>query len=288
MRYLKSLTLALAALFAVSGCGGSGGNSSGYEDRGIFPSNSSLSRVSDANANELIDALIGYNTNVMIPRSKMVDDSKEHKKQTIMQLAINEIKTLKSVKSVKAYRVTDISDDYCDSGELLKDEMDSNEIKYTYNNCLQNGYYYDGVIIRKKNGNKLEIIYDEDFKVDSEYSNSLFIRDSSKIVLEDLGSSRYKIELNIIYSTDGKRAGFKDVVFIYNDIDKSMYQTRGRVYLNDLQEYSEYDENYNMRYTPLIYNDDNTIISGEFYYRFRGAYLHVVIDDGVITYSWNR
>jgi len=172
---------------------------------------------------------------------------------------------------------------------IAKDDMGSSGIKYTYNSCLQNGYYYDGVIIRKKSGDRLEIKYDEDFKVDSEYGNSsLFIKGGSKIVLEEIGSNRYKIELNIVYSADGKRAGFEDVVFIYNDSDNSMYQTKGRVYLNDLQEYAQFDENYNMRYTPLVYDDDNSVISGEFYYRFRGAYLHVVIDDGVATYSWSR
>jgi hypothetical protein len=225
----------------------------------------------------------------MIPRSKIVGDSQNSKKPTIMQLAINEIKTFKSAKSAKAYRVTDISNDYCESGELLKDDISPNEIKYTYNNCLQSGYYYNGVIIRKKSGNKLEVKYDEDFTVKAEDSSSnLYINGGSEIVLEDLGSSKYKIELNIVYSADGKRVGFKDVEFVYNDNEKSMYQTKGRVYLNDLQEYALFDGNYDMRYTPLVYDEDNTIVSGEFYYRFRGANLHIVIDDGVATYSWSR
>jgi len=287
MKYLKSFILALVVVFGVSGCGGGAGG--GYNpSSGIFPSNSSLARKNDANAKELIDILIGHNINAMIPRSKVVGDTQNSKEPTIMHLAIKEIKTLKSAKTAKAYRVTDISDDYCEEGELLKDDISSNEIKYTYNNCLQNGYYYDGVIVRKVNraSNRLEIKY-EDFRVDSEYGNSsLFIKGGSKIVLEDLGSNRYKIELNIVYSANKKRAGFKDVVFIYNDNEKSMYQTKGRVYLNDLQEYAEFDDRYDMSNTPLLYDEDNNIYSGEFYYKFRGWDLHVIIDDGVTTYSW--
>jgi len=281
LNYFKRLFFVFGIMFMVSGCKII---IDGWHWGDLFPDNSSLANSNDSNADELIDTLIGYNINKIIPDYKIVGNSKGLKKPTLMQLAINEIKAFKYRNSTKAYRV---SRDYCERGELYIDDDYYDGIKYTYDNCLHKGYYYDGIIIRKKSGSRLEIRYDSDFKVKSRYgSGYLIIRDESEIILTDTFFDKYKIELNIVTRSNGDENGLKDAEFIYDDIQNSMYQTKGIIYLNDLQEYAKFDTSHSTRDTPLVYDEDNNIVSGEFYYIFKDADLHVIIDDGDVEYDW--
>jgi len=41
-----------------------------------------------------------------------------------------------------------------------------------------------------------------------------------------------------------------------------------------------------MSTTPLVYDENNNIVDGEFYFNYKNYKLHVIISDGVVDYEW--
>jgi len=261
-------------LFILNGCGGGSGSlKSGIGFIEALSPNAQFARATDDNANELINILVGYNTNTIIPKSRLIAKKKG---LSIFKIAIKELDTFKSNKRSRLLNK-------CEEGSLNYITLNEYENKYEYRNCLQNGYYYNGDIIKKRVGNILEVKYITDFTIKNS-DTYLKVYKGSSIRLENSGN--YKITLNLVTYQNGKKRGFRNFEFIYNKNDNSIYYTQGFVYLNDLNEYAIYDDSYDMSATPLIYNENNDIEYGEFYFLFKNYRLHVTIDDGVVDYEW--
>ncbi len=273
--FIKVFTVFLAAFF-INSCGG--GSDTGYIGT-IFPANSKLASPNDRNAQEVIDYLIGYNVNGIIPSDKLLKNKKHF---TVMNLILQELNRIKKDNLSKSKKLTDYSYE-CESGHLYEDKKGITT-EYRYHECVIDEYEYNGRIIKKEYSNVLEIEYKTDFTIKSGYE-SIKVAQGSKIKLEKLNSNKFKITLNLITVQNGKTNGFENAVFIFDKSENSMYQTTGRIYINNLQEYVEYDSSYNMKYTPFIYDDGDNLIDGEVHYLMRGAKLVIYIEDGVANYS---
>lgn len=280
---LKSFLVVATALF-VAGCGG-GGNIGAVEEDTLFPSDSRLAYANNENAKEVGELLFGYNTNSLVPaNARKIADSK---KMTILNLVLDNVKEFKKNQStLKNNRVTDESD-YCDSGSLYKETLNDGTVEFRYDNCTHEGLKYDGIIQKHRYSNKLDINYVTDFIVKDLYDGTtIVVKKESSISLVELDSGDFKITLNLVTAQNGKSSGFENVVFIYNASEATMYQRAGNIYINNLQDYVAYDNSYRMKYTPLVYSDDGTIIDGEAHYIMRGATLIIRVDeDGIANYE---
>ncbi len=282
---IKSLLIVATALFVV-GCGGGGTTGSVKEDS-LFPTNSRLASPTDDNAQKVADLLFGYNTNRIVPaNARKISDAK---KFTIFNLLLNNVKEFNSNRDVSKHsRLTDESE-YCDSGNLYKETLNDGSVEYRYNNCTQGDFTFNGTIKKHKYDNKLEVNYLTDFTIQDTNGDNIVVKKESSITLELLANGDYKTILNLVTNENGKSSGFENVVFILN-IDTStnsgtMYQTSGNIYINNLNEYVEWDSSYNMENTPLVY-DNGTITDGEAHYIMRNATLAIYANgDGTATYD---
>lgn len=91
-----------------------------------------------------------------------------------------------------------------------------------------------------------------------------------------------------IQATDGTDSyGIKDAVYYStSDVsDTSMYQTQGRIYINNLASYVDYDTTYDMSATPFVFSG-SSITSGEARYNMEnGGKVKIVVEsNNPITY----
>lgn len=279
MKILKLLLLTVAT-FAIVACGGGGGNP--IDRSSLFPSNSYLAYANDENAKELVDLLVGYNTNTLIPKTqKRVANTK---RLSVLSLVYKQLEKLDK-SYAKSKRLVDNSE-LCEDGTLYKNVIDFNTVEFQYNNCLQGDFVYNGTIKEEKTDNKLSIKYVSNFTVSDIYGdNKIEVKKGSTIVAQKLNSSEHKITLNIVTNQNGKSSGFRDSEFIFNEVEQTMYQRSGRIYINNLKEYVKYDSSYDMSYTPFVYAD-GTIVDGEARYIFRDALFDLTINNGVSNYEF--
>lgn len=278
MKILKLILLS-AASFAIVACGGGG---SQIDRDSLFPSNSYLAYANDKNANELIDLIVGYNTDSILPRTqKKVANTK---RLTVLNLVYEKLQDLHKPLD-KSKRLTDYSE-LCDEGSLYKDVIDANTAEFRYSNCQQGDFVYNGTIREEKSAIKLSVKYLTNFTIRDIYGNSsLEVKRGSSIVAQKLNDEEHKVVLNIVTRQNGKSSGFRDSEFIFNETEQTMYQKSGRIYINNLKEYVKYDSSYDMRYTPFVYAD-GTIVDGEARYIFRDALLDLTINNGEAYYEF--
>lgn len=278
MKILKLILLS-AASFAIVACGGGG---SQIDRDSLFPSNSYLAYANDKNANELIDLIVGYNTDSILPRTqKKVANTK---RLTVLNLIYEKLQDLHKPLD-KSKRLTDYSE-LCDEGSLYKDVIDANTAEFRYSNCQQGDFVYNGTIREEKSAIKLSVKYLTNFTIRDIYGDrSLEVKRGSSIVSEKLNDEEHKVVLNIVTRQNGKSSGFRDSEFIFNEVEQTMYQKSGRIYINNLKEYVKYDSSYDMRYTPFVYAD-GTIVDGEARYIFRDALLDLTINNGEAYYEF--
>ena len=89
--------------------------------------------------------------------------------------------------------------------------------------------------------------------------------------------------------TDGTNSsGIQDCIFYYNSTYDSirMYQTQGKVYINNLASYVSYDTSYDMSKTPFVINNKGELTSGEAHFIMaENAKVKIsVVNNDAITY----
>jgi len=303
MKYLKSLILALTVVFAVSGCGGGNG---GYEGNGLFPSNSSLADATEDNGIEVAKMLVSYNIDSNSPdfrKSRVLANAKSSKK-ALSALVLSQLDMVKSKIAPKSSnkRAKIIDEDgrcsnggsYYKHGEITK--AYGGEVEYEYNNCEIGGVLYDGKMLVKASDydydneefTKIDIEYKSDFYTDD--GEQYTIKKGSTISTTLLDNGNYEVKSTIVSRKDGKTKGFKDVVFVIESYSNFtyLYQTSGRIYINNLREYVVLDDDYDMSDTPFTYDNTNSLKSGEARYLMRGGKLKISIQNGEAYVSINR
>ena len=102
-------------------------------------------------------------------------------------------------------------------------------------------------------------------------------------------ASKYKLRMSIKASDGTNRYGLKDAIYYFHEEDykTSVYQTDGRVYIDNLASYVNYDKSYNMSKTPFVYQYEREIpVSGEARYIMKNnSKVKIVAENNdVITY----
>ena len=294
MRVVLKFTLFTIFTFMLLGCGGINTKTT---SNSLFPADARLADATNENGVKVADMLLSYNLDNNQPSLKLVN-SKHKRVQSLLSLELAQLQMVNS-KVNRPSRLQRVVDDsgscsnggtYYKSGELTK--ANGGEVEYQYNNCQIGDTVYDG-IMRVKATNydydlnkfrKIEINYVTDFKT-TYYDSSYTIKDGSKITTELLDTNYIKVLSNIVSSSSKGLRGFRDVEFIIDKFTQgtTLYQTKGRIYINNLQDFVEYDSSYDMSQSPLEYDNSGSVVNGEAYYRMRGGYLDILVRDGELS-----
>jgi len=302
----KLVVLAVPFVFMLNGCGGGGGKVS--DKVKLFPSDAKLASVTDSNVQDVEDMLVSYNTNNNTPSLKVTSSSVKAKKNG-SSLATLTLKQLKSVNKIlkkrvnketmRAQKVIDTQKDCSNGGTLLKNgeltKENGGTVQYDFNHCKIDGIEYDGIMdvtasnydYDKDKFTKIKMEYATDFRVNAG-DISYKIKRGSVVESELLDSGYLKVKSNIVSTEDGETRGFKDVIFFVDEINNTttyLTQTQGRIYINNLREYVEYDRSYDMSETPFEYINDS-LESGEAHYIMKGTILKIIVEDGVVTLDY--
>ena len=296
---IKSFFIAVATLFVV-GCGGATGDTS--QDR-LFPSNSRLASPTDDNVLKVIDMLLSYNLDNNAPSLRVVSANSSIKKKN-SSLATFEISQLKLVKSkienknMKAMKVIKDSGECSNGGRYYKNgeitKAYGGEVEYEYRNCkTDDGDIYDGTIkvkasnydYDKEEFRNIDIKYSTDFSVEDN-SGRYTILKGSTISTKLLDDGRIEVKTTIVSSKNGEKSGFKDVTFIIESYNEGtlLYQTTGRIYINNLREYVALDRSYDTSETPLEFDSSNSVQNGEVHYLMKSRVLKIIIENGVLDF----
>ena len=299
---IKSFLIVSTALFIVGCGGGKGGNIGNGDKEVLFPDSSRLASPTDDNAIKVIDMLLSYNLDNNTPSLRVTSaDNKKSKNNSLAAFALSQLKMVKeklpnnSMKSMKVIQDNGECNNggrYYKNGEITK--ANGGEVEYEYRNCrLDNGITYDGIMkVKASNYDydreefaKLDITYSTDFTV-SDSSGRYVILEGSTISTQLLDDGYIKVKTTIVSSKNGEKSGFKDVTFIIESYDEGtlLYQTTGRIYINNLNEYVELDKSYDTSETPLEFDSSNSVQNGEVHYLMRSAILKIVIENGELDY----
>lgn len=149
------------------------------------------------------------------------------------------------------------------------------EASVTYNNCqdmygTENGSLYISATVIGGNFSVIEMVVTSKY-TDMSNSNTdrynIAVNTGSrfKITYPDPNNQKHEIiELTMTGTEDGKAFGYQNARFVIILDDLEMYtfihQTQGRMYINELSQYVEYDTNYDMSVTPFKYAESDGVI----------------------------
>lgn len=317
MKKIKYFSYCIAIVSALSmgltGCGGGGGSSSVSTDVStglVFPSNSVLAEPTLVNAQKVRDIVIGDPLDNVPILNSVNNGSKmnlELLSRNVSQMIANDAKnnigtySLNAVDEFTEYCLVSGTIDFYANG----DEINGGYITMTYNDC-NNG---DDTII---NGSVYMSLSNLDttagqFKdMTIKFTTDFTITDLSQVLIAKVIQGSY-ITMNIltfdiygnpsdfkvsmsVQATDGIEIfGIENAVYSYETSGTIVVvvQTQGKIYINNLAEYVEYDTTYDMAVagTPFYY-DNGVLQSGEArYIMANGGKMKIVIDNGIIT-TW--
>jgi len=292
MNYILKVFISTLFLFLLVGCGGVKMETS---SNSLFPGSASLAPATSSNGAKVADMLLSYNLDNAQPSLKLV--SKPRKTKTLLDLELSTLKMLQNrLDNNRLQRVVDEGDNcinggtYYKSGEITKEY--GGEIEYNYNNCQIGETIYDGIMRVKASSYDYDLRYFKNLHIEyitnfntNYYDTTYTIKAGSTIDTKLLSKNSIKILSNIVSKYNGELRGFKDVEFIVEKLIQgtTLYQTKGRIYINNLKNYVEYDSGYDMSQSPFEYDSSNSVVSGEAFYKIRGGTLDISIIDGELT-----
>ena len=274
---------------------GDGGSSSGGSIL-AFPSNATEAQATIENG-EKVEEVVAKNQqssytlnsiessstqNIAFPLHKVYDIIKQETR--LNDYALNE-----TIDETQA----------CSNGGTIHSSGSGSEttggtITTTFTNC--NTY---GVTI---NGSMLSRIYNYNSKYDEfENIDTSFLTDTSvksnevsTIIYANSTSNtkttafsdnqslkNMQMKISAISESNGKKSGQNNAMYYFNNLNSSspsMYQTQGKVYINNLASFVTYDTNYNMSQTPFVFNS-SSLTSGEARYNMaNGGKVKIVVE----------
>jgi len=300
---ILGMSLIVASILGVglTGCGGgNGGDTSG----------GNLAKPTLANALE-VKKRSATNQGNLVPNSKsrglnnINDDSRINVSLLAKNLSKRLLKQTKNV-SLNSYSLNQAINEKenCANGGFVSmsgsaDETNGANITFTFNQCSEdseviNGSVnfsmsnYDQAIDDYKN---MTIRFTSDFTVNEVQNQEVAtIYANSYMTINITDSNKYTLLINM-KATDGNAKYALDYCtfhFKENDSTTEMYQTQGKVYINELSAYVEYDTSYDMSKTPFVFNDySENPISGEIKYIMAdNAKMKIVVESRTepITY----
>lgn len=171
------------------------------------------------------------------------------------------------------------------------------EIAISYNNCTESDIFMNGKVFTIASG--YNEIYGNHTNFDITFTSDMIVQDSeSKIDINILSSANVKMlftnvtayneadnlkmTLNLTADINGLTQRQEDSIYYFDlsSNEESMYQTAGRIYIDELASYVDYATDYNMTKTPFIFSGDASLIDGEARYTMAdGSQLKIVVED---------
>lgn len=270
MNNMLSMLISILALTFLVSCSSNG---SSFDDSNTFFSSSAVTSEPTIDNAKEVRAVVAKNQKSLI--KSIYETIKE--KFNVTAYTLNATFSLSepcsgggSIDSTSSEITSDINFLNCSesdalvNGQIFGIASDYNE---TYNS-------YDNI--------NIEFISDM-IIIDPEYALNIYSRSTIEMdFTNEQNTTNMKMTLNLISDIDGVKYGQENAVFHfdYSDGNESMYQSSGKIYIDNLNSYVEYDTSYDMSQTPFTFND-NGLESGEARYIMENnASLKIIAQNG--------
>lgn len=306
------LAIVSASIIGLTGCGGGGGGGSSSTGP-AFPSDSVLAEPTLENAQKVRDVVVGDPLDDLpdIPLLNSVEDNSDMNLE-LLSRNVSEMIREDAENHIETYSlnaVDEFTEECLVSGTIdfyaNGDEINGGYVTATYNNCNDGDDLILNGSVKMTLSNldttagafkDMTITFTTDFTV-SDLSQTLLakIEQGSYLAMNILAfdingnPSDFKVTMSM-QATDGTEIhGVENAVYYY-EIDTFgttvvIVQTQGKMYINNLAQYAEYDTSYDMAasHTPFIYVD-GIIQSGEARYIMAdGGKMKIVITAGLVV-----
>ena len=301
MKKIKVLGLSLAVISTLgfTGCGGGGGSSSSGGSSLSFPSNAVNAEPTIENG-EKVEKVVAQNQQSSYAINAVSSSNNQNIALTMKKIT-DTIKIIDIDKNTYSLNETINETESCPSGGTMNYSGSGSEtggatITITFDNCSQYGILMDGKILT--NMSNYNSTYDDyttvnmtflsDFKtsgtgVDGKITNGSTTKTEFSDITELNEANNMKMTISAISEMNGVKTGQKDAVY-YFDLSSysnpSMYQTSGKIYIDNLTSYVTYDTSYDMSQTPFVFSNSG-LNSGEARYNMTdGAKVKIVAEAG--------
>lgn len=312
MKKIKFFSYGLAIMAALNigltGCGGGGGSSS--TPSVVFPSDSVLAEPTLVNALKVTDAVIGDPLDNIpdIPLLNSVNNSSKMNPELLSRNVSKKITGYTKDINIDTYALNEVINEEipCTTSGTISisgsADATGGTITFTFNECNDG----DDLIL---NGSVQASVSDYDSVADNfkavtmTFITDLTLTDLAQTLIGKIVKGSY-LSMNVLtfdifgdiatykvsvsmQATDGTNiSGIENAVYYYDETnwpDMEMYQTAGKIYIDNLASYVEYDTTYDMSVTPFIFLS-GVLTSGEVHYNMAdGGKMKIVIVGGLVT-----
>ena len=305
MNLKRSLNLLVVGVLSIGfvGCGGGGGSSTSTGDSVVFPSNAVSATPTLSNGKKVKGAVNDNPTSVTSSVLNGVDDTSGVNIALLSSTLSSEIVIITKNINLQTYTLNEVVDQTtnCSGGGSIHYRGNGNDtaggtITANFNNCSENSVKMNGTMVytisnydsNSGNFKSYAIKFPADF-VESTGSTTIKIYKGTYINVDILEFGSYdnptklKESISMIVANGTQQYGIKDAVYYadssYSGI--SLYQTQGKIYIDNLSSYVDYDTNYDMSQTPFVY-DSYGLQSGEAHYNMaNNGKIKIVVQSGV-------
>ncbi|KIM03029.1 MAG: hypothetical protein KU29_12530 [Sulfurovum sp. FS06-10] len=294
MKNILSKSLAVVATLGLIGCGG-GGSSSG--DSGLnFPSTATKAEPTIQNGQK-VKEIVAKDQQL----NYMMNAVEASESQNIVFTLLTLQDTLRSKQNLDTYALNETineSEDCLNGGTIHYSGSGSDPqggtITTTFNQCNMNGMIINGSVYEKiytynsehneYQNSDIKYLTDTSIKIGEIYSK---IYANSTASAEVLSFNSYdeidsiKLSINTISEVNSVKSGQNNAIYYLKNLHTStpsMYQTQGKIYIDNLASFVDYDTSYDMSKTPFVLNDDS-LSSGEACYNMaNGGKVKIVVE----------
>lgn len=265
----KSLIVVIGLGFVACGGGSASSGESGFS----FPSNAVEAEPTIENGNKVKEVVAQNQSSSYSINS--VNSSESSNIAFVLSDITNFVKETSSFDDIYALNETIDETENCDNGGTVRisgsgSETNGGTVIETYNNCSLDGILIDGSIEGTIYNYNLE--HDEFQNINVKFLTdtsveinglSSKIYSGSSVNSEVLSFSTYdetesmKMTISAISEFNGNKSGQNNAMYYFNNLGTStpsMYQTQGKIYIDNLTSFVDYDSSYDMSQTPFVFN----------------------------------
>lgn len=297
---ISTLFLVSSAVCAtLIGCGGGSSSSESTSVGSIaFPTTATTAEPTLENGQK-VEEVVAQDQSTLYAINAVSSESNTN--MTLTTLKIGDVVKENAHFDFYALNETINETEVCDNGGSLNytgsgSETSGGSVTMTFNNCEMDGATINGNIQADISGynasyydfSTYEMTYLTDVTISYD-SISAKTYQGSTVKMEMIDWSNYIIKLSMSVTSDigGTIAGQQDSIYYIDAYSyyPSMYQTQGRIYIDNLASYVDYDTSYDMSQTPFVF-DYSGLASGEAHYNMaNGGKLKIVAQNyEAITY----
>jgi len=275
---------------------------------GLFPSDAVMATPTIANGKKVRDVVVEDREDGAVSLNNADNNSKLNILELSNRLS-NDIFKQSSGITTQSYSKYQTIDEtrYCSDGGSITlkgnaDNTNGGNFTISYNNCQVdnitiNGSVYSTITNHDSYADEfkdLTMKYTSDFTyIQSSPYKVVTIKKNSYINtnITDFDYSgnaeKFKFSISIVAdnSSTEDKFGLRDCIYYYDNSgsDTEFYQTYGRVYINNLSSYVDYDTSYDMSATPFVINSSGDLQSGEARYNMaNNGKVKIKVDDNQV------